>query len=63
MLIVDMRRVNWFMKPIHFKREDTPTLEQLMMKDNYVMWYKPKEVYDYVVVHIIMQDLLVGSII
>jgi predicted proteasome-type protease len=33
-LVVDMRKINQFMKLIHFKMEGTPTLKQLMMKNN-----------------------------
>jgi hypothetical protein len=32
-LVVDMRGVNQFMKPIYFKMEGTPTLEKLLMKN------------------------------
>jgi hypothetical protein len=31
------------MKPIHFKMEGTPTLEQLMMKNDYAKSYHLKE--------------------
>jgi hypothetical protein len=30
-LVVDMKRVNQFMKPIHFKMENTPTLKQFLI--------------------------------
>jgi hypothetical protein len=33
--VVDMQGVNQFMKLIHFKMEGTPTLEQLLMKNNF----------------------------
>jgi hypothetical protein len=39
--------------------EGTPTLEQLMMKNNYAISYNLKEAYNHVPVHPTMQDLLV----
>jgi hypothetical protein len=57
-LVVDMRGVNQFMKQIHFKMEGTPTLEQLLMKNNFAVSYDLKEAYNYVPVHPAMQDLL-----
>jgi hypothetical protein len=58
-LVVDMRSVNKFMKQIHFKMEGTPTLEQLLMKNDYMISYDLKEAYNHVPVHPPMQDLLV----
>jgi hypothetical protein len=54
-----MKRVNQFIKPIHFKMERTSTLKQLMMKNDYAISYNLKEVYNHVPVHPTMQDLLV----
>jgi hypothetical protein len=48
---VDMRGVNQFMKPIHFKIEGTPTLEQLLMKNDFAISYNLKEAYNHVPVH------------
>jgi hypothetical protein len=57
-LVVDMRGVNQFMKQIHFKMEGTPTLEQLLMKNDFAISYNLKEAYNHVPVHLAMQDLL-----
>jgi hypothetical protein len=57
-LVVDMRGVNQFMKQIHFKMEGTPTLEQLLMKNDFAISYDLKEAYNHVPVHPTMQDLL-----
>jgi hypothetical protein len=54
-----MRGVNQFMKPIHFKMEGTPTLEQLLMKNDYALSYNMKEVYNCVPVHPIMHLLVI----
>jgi hypothetical protein len=45
------------MKPIHFKMENTPTLEQLM-KNEFAIFYDLKEEYNHVPVHPTTQDLL-----
>jgi hypothetical protein len=57
-LVVDMRGVNQFMKPIHFKMEGTSTLEQLLMKNYFAVSYDLKEAYNHILVHPTMQDLL-----
>jgi hypothetical protein len=46
------------MKPIHFKIKNTPTLEQLLMKNDFAISYDLKEAYNNVPVHPTMQDLL-----
>jgi hypothetical protein len=51
------------MKPIHFKMENTPTLEQLLMKNDYAISYDLKEAYNHVPVHPTMQDTISKSII
>jgi hypothetical protein len=50
-LVVDMPGVNQFMKQIHFKMEGTPTLEQLLMKNDFAISYDLKETYNHVLVH------------
>jgi hypothetical protein len=57
-LVIDMQGVNQFMKPIHFKMEGTPTLEQLLMKNDFAISYDLKEAYNHIPVHPTMQDLL-----
>jgi hypothetical protein len=49
---------NQFMKPIHFKMEGTPTLEQLLMKNDLAISYDLKEAYNHVPLHPTMQNLL-----
>jgi hypothetical protein len=46
------------MKQIHFKMEGTPTLEQLLMKNDFAISYNLKEAYNHVPVHPTMQNLL-----
>jgi hypothetical protein len=46
------------MKVIYFKMEGIPTPEQLLMKNNFVISYDFKEVYNHVPVNPTMQDLL-----
>jgi hypothetical protein len=62
-LVVDMPGVNQFMKPIHFKMEGTPTLEQLLMKNDFTISYNLKEAYNHVPVHPTMHDTISGSFI
>jgi hypothetical protein len=57
-LVMDMRGVNQFMKPIHFKMENTPTLKQLLMKNNFAISYDLKKTYNHIPIHPTMQDLL-----
>jgi hypothetical protein len=54
-----MRGVNQFMKPIHFKMEGTPTLEQLIMKNDHAILYHLKKMYNHISMHPTTQDLLV----
>jgi hypothetical protein len=56
--VVDMRGINQFIKPIHFKMEGIPTLEQLLMKNDFAISYDLRETYNHVPVHPTMQDLL-----
>jgi hypothetical protein len=58
-LVVDMRGVNQFIKPIHFKMEGNPMLEQIMVKNNYEISYNLKKAYNHILVYPTMQDLLV----
>jgi hypothetical protein len=58
-----MRGVNQFIKPIYFKMEGSLILEQLLMKNNFVISYNLKEAYNHVLVHPTMQDTISMSII
>jgi hypothetical protein len=57
-LVIDMRGVNRFMKPIRFKMEGTPTLKELIVKNDFAVTYDLKEAYNHVPVHRSMQPLL-----
>jgi hypothetical protein len=57
-LVVDIFQDKKFMKPIHFKIKNTPTLKQLLMKNNFAISYNLKEAYNHVPVHPKMQGLL-----
>jgi hypothetical protein len=50
-LVMDMTKVNKFMKPITFKMEGTSTLSILLAKNDYAISFDPKEAYNHVPVH------------
>jgi hypothetical protein len=58
-LVVDMREVNRFMVQKHFKMEGTPTLQDLIRKNNFAISFNFKEAYNHVPVHPTFQNLLV----
>jgi hypothetical protein len=58
-LIVDMREVNQFIVQKHFKMEGTPTLQDLIRRNNFAISFDLKEAYNHVPVHPAFQNLLV----
>jgi hypothetical protein len=57
-LVMDMTKVNKFMKPITFKMESTSTLPYLIVKNDYAISFALKEAYNHVPVYPSMQPLL-----
>jgi hypothetical protein len=52
------QKITKIIQPIY-----TPTLEQLLMKNNFAISYDLKKVYNYVPVHSTIQNTISGSII
>jgi hypothetical protein len=57
-LVMDMTKVNKFMKPITFKMEGISTLSNLLVKNDYAISFDLKEAYNHIPVHPSMQQLL-----
>jgi hypothetical protein len=57
-LVIDMRKVNQFMKPIKFKMEGVTTLKQLWERNDYAISFDLKKVYNHVLVHESLRSLL-----
>jgi hypothetical protein len=57
-LVIDTRKVNQFMVPIHFKMEGVSTLEQCLKKNEFAITYDLKEAYNHIPVHPSMRPLL-----
>jgi hypothetical protein len=57
-LVIDMRKVNQFMKPIKFKMEGVTTLKQLWERNDYAISFDLKEAYNHVPVHESLRPLL-----
>jgi hypothetical protein len=57
-LVVDMREVNQFMVQKHFKMEGTPTLQDLIRRNDFAISFNLKEAYNHVPVHPTFQNLL-----
>jgi hypothetical protein len=56
--VMDMTKVNKFMKQITFKMECTSTLSNLLAKNDYAISFDLKEAYNHVPVHASMPPLL-----
>jgi hypothetical protein len=58
LLVMDMTKVNWFMKRIKFKMEGVSTLSELLSKNDYAISFNLKDTYNHVPVHPSMRALL-----
>jgi hypothetical protein len=57
-LVMDMTKVNKFMKPISFKMEGISTLSNLLTRNDYATSFDLKEAYNHIPVHASIQPLL-----
>jgi hypothetical protein len=57
-LVVDMREVNQFMVQKHFKMEGIPTLQDLIRRNDFAIFFDLKEAYNHVPVRPTFQNLL-----
>jgi hypothetical protein len=57
-LVVDMREVNQFIIQKHFKMKGIPTLQDLILRNDFAILFDLKEAYNHVPVHPTFQNLL-----
>jgi hypothetical protein len=63
MRLVDIKKINQFMVQKHFKMEGTPTLQDLIRKNDFAITFDLKEAYKHVPVHPIFQNTIHGNYI